>query len=61
MERLSSEDWSKQEKEVARRAFSAAHERECMAIVHNVRKMAAGIHDDKLQEIKQTVDFYMGI
>ena len=113
MERLSSKDWSKQEKEIARRAFSAAHEREYMAIAHEVRKMAArinepsdiwqlhdyltekrkemvrkydyrysvllsvfgllmsegwlkqedlvGLSDEKLQEIKQTADFYMGI
>lgn len=45
MERLSSADWSKQEKEIARQAFSAAHEREAMAIAHNVRKMAAGINE----------------
>ncbi|MGA9100092.1 MAG: hypothetical protein WB392_14300 [Methanotrichaceae archaeon] len=45
IERLSDTDWSKQEKEVARRAFSAAHERECTAIAHNARKMAAGINE----------------
>ncbi len=113
MERLSRDDWSKQEKEIARRAFSAALEREYTPIAHNVRKMAAGINelndiweiydyltekrkelirkfdnrysvlisvfgfltpegwikqedlaglsDDKLEEIKQTADFYMGI
>jgi len=113
MERLGSDDWSKQEKEIARRAFSAAHECEYTAIAHNIRKMAAGINepsdiwqlhdyltekrkkmnrkydyrhsvlisvfsllmsegwikqedlagldDDKLEDIKQTADFYMGI
>lgn len=113
MERLGSEDWSKQEKDIARRAFSAAREREYMTITHNIRKMAArinepsdiwqlhdyltekrkemarkydysysvllsvfglliaegwikqedlaGLSDEKLEEIKQTADFYMGI
>ncbi len=113
IERLSGTGWSKQEKEIARRAFNAAREREYIAIAHDVRKMAAGIHepsdiwqlhdyltekrkemnrkydyrysvlisvfgllmaegwikqedlaglsDDKLQEIQQTADFYMGI
>lgn len=44
MERLSSADWSKQEKEIARRAYRAAYEREAMAIAENVRKMAAEIN-----------------
>jgi hypothetical protein len=113
MERLSSADWSKPEKEIARRAYRAAYEREAMAIAHNVRKMAAeinkpsdmwqlhdyltekrdetdqkydyrysvllsvfgllmsegwikqedlaGLSDEKLQEIRRTADFYMGI
>jgi hypothetical protein len=37
-------EWSKPEKEIAHRAFDAAYKRECMAIAHNVRKMAAGIN-----------------
>ncbi len=45
MERLSSKNWSKQEKEIARREFSITREREYMAIAHNVRKMAAGINE----------------
>jgi hypothetical protein len=35
------EEWSKPEKEIARRAFKAAYNRECTAILENVRKMAA--------------------
>ena len=113
MERLSSDDWSKAEKQVARKAYRAAYNREAMAIAHTVRKMAAGINepsdiwelhdyltekrdetdqkydyrysvllsvfgllmsegwikqedlaglsDEKLQEIRRTADFYMGI
>jgi hypothetical protein len=38
-------EWSKPEKTVARRAFRAAHDRECRAIADNVRKMAAEIND----------------
>ena len=55
MERLSSDDWSKQEKEIARRAFSAALEREYTAIAHNVRKMAAGINE--LNDIWEIHDY----
>ncbi len=36
-------DWSKPEKEIARRAYRAAYERECAAIADEVRRMAAGI------------------
>jgi hypothetical protein len=42
---MSAEYWSKQEKEIARKAFDAAYERECKAISQNVRKMTAGIND----------------
>jgi hypothetical protein len=45
MERLSSADWSKPEKQIARKAYRAAYNREAMAIAHNVRKMAAGINE----------------
>lgn len=45
MERLSSADWSKQEKEIAHKAYRAAYNREAMAIAHTVRKMAAGINE----------------
>jgi hypothetical protein len=38
-------EWSKQEKEIARRAFKAAYGHECMAIAENVRKMASEIND----------------
>jgi hypothetical protein len=113
MERLSSADWSKPEKEIARKAYRAAYNKEIMAIARNVRKMAAeinepsdlwkihdyltekrketdekynyrysvlilvfaqliyegwikledleGLSDGKLQEIRRTADFYMGI
>jgi len=44
MERLSSTHWSEPEKEIARRAYRAAYEREAMAIAENVRKMAAEIN-----------------
>lgn len=37
--------WTKQEKDIARKAFEAAYERECNAISQNVRKMALGIND----------------
>jgi hypothetical protein len=32
-------EWSKSEKEVARKAYRAAYNRECKAILENVRKM----------------------
>lgn len=38
-------DWSKQEKEIARKAYRAAYNRETTAIAENVRKMAAEISD----------------
>jgi len=34
-------EWSKQEKEIARQAFSAAYERECISIAHKALKMMA--------------------
>lgn len=37
-------DWSKPEKEIARRAFNSAYERECMAIAYNIREMADKIN-----------------
>jgi hypothetical protein len=37
--------WTKREKDIARRAFNAAYERECRAISQKVRKMALGIND----------------
>jgi hypothetical protein len=37
--------WSETEKEVARRAFNAAYECECMAIAYNVREMANKINE----------------
>ncbi|MGD0951114.1 MAG: hypothetical protein ABR985_01765 [Methanotrichaceae archaeon] len=37
--------WTKREKDIARKAFDAAYERECKAISQNVRKMALGIND----------------
>ncbi|VVB67359.1 Uncharacterised protein [uncultured archaeon] len=42
---MSATEWSKQEKEIARRAFKAAYSRECMAIAESVRKMASEIND----------------
>jgi hypothetical protein len=68
MERLSSADWSKQEKEIARRAYRAAYEREAMAIAENVRKMAAEIHEpfdlwkihDYLTEKRKETDQKLG-
>lgn len=38
-------EWSKREKEIARRVFEAAYRRECMAALEVVRKMAAEIDD----------------
>jgi hypothetical protein len=38
-------EWSKKEKEIAHRAFSAAYERECMVITHNALKMTAEINE----------------
>jgi hypothetical protein len=42
---MSEMEWSKQEKEIARRAFKAAYSRECMTIAQSVRKMASEIND----------------
>ena len=39
------EEWSKPEKEIARRAFKAAYNRECTAVLEEVRKMAAESND----------------
>ena len=39
------EEWSKLEKEIARRAFRAAYIRECTAVLEEVRKMAAESSD----------------
>ena len=39
------EEWSKPEKEIARRAFKAAYNRECTAVLEEVRKMAAEGND----------------
>jgi hypothetical protein len=36
-------EWSKPEKEIARRAYRVTYERECAAIAEEVRRMAAGI------------------
>jgi len=62
-------EWSKQEKEIARRAFGAAYNRECTAILENVRKMSAEsndptriweIHDylaEKEKDIREKYDY----
>jgi hypothetical protein len=42
---MSETEWSKQEKEIARRAFKAAYSRECKAIAESVRKMTSDIND----------------
>jgi hypothetical protein len=66
-------EWSKQEKEIARWAFSVAYERECMATAINTRKMADGIngpsdlwqiHDyltEKRKEMNQKYDYRYSI
>jgi hypothetical protein len=38
-------EWSKSEKEIARKAYRAAYNRECKAILENVRKMTAQIEN----------------
>lgn len=38
-------EWSKSEKKIARQAYKAAYNRECKAIMEEVRKMAAEIRD----------------
>jgi hypothetical protein len=62
-------EWSKQEKEIARRAFGVAYERECMAIAYNTIKTANEInkptdlwkiHDyltEKRKEMDQKYDY----
>jgi len=59
--------WSKREKEIARRAYDAAYERECAAITEKVREMAAKaddrvalwrIHDYLSEKRKETDDKY---
>jgi hypothetical protein len=45
IERPATIEWSKPEKEIARRAYRAAYERECSAIADRVRKMAAAIKE----------------
>lgn len=62
-------EWSKQEKEIARWAFSAAYECECISIAHRALKMMAEInepsdiweiHDyltEKRKETDQKYDF----
>jgi len=44
-------EWSKKEKEIARRVFSNAYERECVSIALDVRKMA--------EEINKPSDLWM--
>ena len=56
--------WTKREKDIARKAFDAAYERECKAISQNVRKMALGINDppglwrllEYLAKIREEID-----
>ncbi len=43
--KTSETEWSKPEKEIARKAYRAAYNKETMAIAENVRKMAAEIGD----------------
>ncbi|VVB63334.1 Uncharacterised protein [uncultured archaeon] len=42
---MSETQWTKREKDIARKAFNAAYERECKAISQNVREMAVRIND----------------
>jgi hypothetical protein len=67
MKRPVAMEWSKPEKEIARRAYRAAYERECIAIAENVRKMAAAIkepsdmwriHDYLTEKRKETDEKY---
>jgi hypothetical protein len=44
---MSEAQWTKREKDIARKAFDAAYERECKAISQNVRKMTVGINDQR--------------
>lgn len=43
--RMEKEEWSKQEKEIAHRAYKAAYRRECAAVLEKVRKMAERCDD----------------
>jgi hypothetical protein len=43
--KTSETEWSKPEKEIARKAYRAAYNKETMAIAENVRKMAAEINE----------------
>jgi len=66
---MASEEWSKSEKTIARRAFDLAYERECAALADEVRRLAdriAGpddiwkIHDflrRKRKEIDEKYDY----
>ena len=38
-------DWSKKEKDIARKAFKVAYDRECKAILENVRKMVFEVNN----------------
>jgi len=42
---MSETQWTKREKDIARRALNAAYERECNAISQEVRNMALGINN----------------
>jgi len=61
---MSEIQWTKREKDIARKAFGTAHERECKAIYQNVRKMAVGINDpsglwrlsEYLTKIREEID-----
>lgn len=61
---MQSEQWSKSEKTIARRAFEQAYERECSALTNEVRRLANGIADpddiwklhDFLTRQRKTID-----
>jgi len=64
---MSEMKWSKHEKEIARRAYDAAYQRECAAIAEKVREMAAKaddrvalwrIHDYLSEKRKETDEKY---
>lgn len=64
---MTSTEWSKREKEIARNAYQAAYERECEAILHKVRTMAGEatdpeglwrIHDYLTEKRKHTDEKY---
>ena len=42
---MSNMDWSKKEKDIARKAFKVAYDRECKAILEKVRKMIFEVND----------------